>query len=252
MKLYLVGSLRNAEIPNIATALRARGYEVFDDWYAAGPEADDCWKKYEQERGHDYVAALEGHAARHVFEFDKKYLDACDAVVLVLPAGKSGHLEFGYCIGQGKPGVILVDSPDRWDVMYQFATNVVTNMEALGAALWRIQFPNRQNGWEPLQELIVETKNVYSRPGRFIGVDGSSSTPNPWPPPSPASGAPSEVVLAPQYLGTDANGNWWCSHCSPKPDPQPTEPSPRFDGLPASCPSLGPVSSLSKCLIVEE
>ena len=40
--------------------------EVFDDWYAAGPEADDYWKSYEINRGRDYIDALSGRAARHV------------------------------------------------------------------------------------------------------------------------------------------------------------------------------------------
>ena len=48
---------------------------------------------------------------------------AGDIAVLVLPAGKSGHLELGYMIGSGKRGYILFDDDVedcRWDVMYQF------------------------------------------------------------------------------------------------------------------------------------
>jgi hypothetical protein len=46
----------------------------------------------------------------------------CDTVVLCMPAGKSGHLEFGYCCGTGKRGFILFDQePERYDVMYRFA-----------------------------------------------------------------------------------------------------------------------------------
>ena len=112
------------------------GVEVFDDWYAAGPEADDYWKKYEQERGRSYDEALEGYAARNVYAFDKRHIDASTDVVLVLPAGKSGHLEFGYSIGQGKKGHILLEpDTDRWDVMYQFATSVQHDLDGLIKAL---------------------------------------------------------------------------------------------------------------------
>src|SRR5690606_28778591 len=111
--LYLIGSLRNENIPSIARRLRSdTGLDVFDDWFAAGPEADDFWKKYEVDRGHNYREALRGYAARHVYEFDKYHLDRCDAACLVLPAGKSGHLELGYSIGSGKPGYILLDGQD--------------------------------------------------------------------------------------------------------------------------------------------
>jgi len=103
--------------------LRELGFEVFDDWYAAGHEADDKWRDYEVARGHTYAEALEGFAARHVYEFDKHHLDRADIGVLALPAGKSGHLELGYLIGKGVPSFILFeDIPERYDVMNLFAT----------------------------------------------------------------------------------------------------------------------------------
>jgi hypothetical protein len=129
--LYLIGSLRNEEIPKVAESLRSTGLDVFDDWYSAGFEADDYWKKYEEGRGRSYKDALGGYAARHVFEFDRSHLDRCDAACLVLPAGKSGHLELGYVAGSGKPTFILLDRPDRWDVMYQFATEVFENKDEM-------------------------------------------------------------------------------------------------------------------------
>lgn len=129
--LYVIGSLRNPTIPEVAAKLREQGHDVFDDWYSAGPEADDWWKRYEEGRGHDYYQALAGHAANHVFGFDRHHLDRCDAAVLVLPAGRSGHLELGYVAGKGKPTYILHDNPDRWDVMYRFATAVVPDVDSL-------------------------------------------------------------------------------------------------------------------------
>lgn len=123
--VYIIGSLRNPEIPKVGAKLRAQGFEVFDDWYAAGPEADDHWKAYEVARGRTFKQALQGRAARNVFRFDKANLDRADLAVLVLPAGKSGHLELGYFIGTGKPGFILTEpNSDRWDVMYAFANEV--------------------------------------------------------------------------------------------------------------------------------
>lgn len=139
--IYLIGSLRNPEVPKIANRLREAGYEVFDDWFAAGPEADDKWRDYEKQRGRTYIEALRGHAARNVFHFDHRHLTAADAVVLALPAGKSGHLELGWALGRGTPGFILLDSPERWDVMYQFASGVVSSVEELirELPLWVLQ-----------------------------------------------------------------------------------------------------------------
>ena len=130
--IYIIGSLRNENIPAISVKLREEtGFEVFDDWFSPGPAADEYWRKYEEARGRNYKQALEGWAGKHVFEFDKHHIDESDIGVLILPAGKSGHLELGYMIGRGKLGYILLDDPDRWDIMYQFATGIFFNMEDL-------------------------------------------------------------------------------------------------------------------------
>jgi hypothetical protein len=127
--LYLIGSLRNPRIPSLAKRLREENpdVEVFDDWYAAGPEADDYWKSYEQGRGRAYQDALKGYAARHVFDFDKFHLDRATHTLLVLPAGKSGHMECMYAAyGVGSETAILLDAEDvRWDVMYQFIPTIL-------------------------------------------------------------------------------------------------------------------------------
>ena len=133
--IYLIGSLRNPKVPEVANTLRAQGYDVFDDWFAAGPEADDFWKTYSQARGEDYETALRGYAAKHVFNFDKYHLNRCDAAILVYPAGRSCGIEFGYAIGQGKPGWVLLDSPDRWDIMVKFATGWYFDMDNLVKAV---------------------------------------------------------------------------------------------------------------------
>jgi hypothetical protein len=135
--IYLIGSLRNPKVPETSAKLRAAGHDVFDDWFAAGPEADDYWQQYEQHKGNTYPQALAGYAANHVFEFDKFHLNRCDATVLLLPAGKSGHLELGYSIGAGKKGYILFDDtmPERWDVMYRFSNGVFFKVDELIAEL---------------------------------------------------------------------------------------------------------------------
>lgn len=131
--IYLIGSLRNPRTLEVAKTIRSEApdVEVFDDWFAAGHEADDMWKDYEQQRGRSYKEALGGYASRHVFEFDKFHLDRATHTLLVLPAGKSGHMELMYAqYGAGSKAAILLDSDDvRWDVMYQFIPNVFDSIE---------------------------------------------------------------------------------------------------------------------------
>jgi hypothetical protein len=168
--IYLIGSLRNPNVPFIARDLRAAGHEVFDDWYAAGPKADDCWQAYEQARGHNFQQALEGHAANHVYNYDRRHLDRADAAVLLMPAGKSAHLELGYVMGQGKPGFILLDQePERFDVMYRFAT-VVFSMEEL---LSHIQSTGQESTLIPSispRTLILPMDSEWTKSGDFVSL----------------------------------------------------------------------------------
>jgi len=137
--IYLIGSLRNPEVPKIAEQLRFYGHEVFDQWYGAGPNADDCWQEYCKNKGMNFKEALADHGAQHVYQFDRTYLTRADTVVLVLPAGKSGHLELGWALGQGKKGYILLNGePDRYDVMYNFATGVFCSLDELATELGKI------------------------------------------------------------------------------------------------------------------
>ena len=140
--IYLIGSLRNEKIPELAKKIRQLNldYEVFDDWFSPGPEADDFWRKYEKIRGSTYREALNNYAARHIFEFDKFHIDRSQIGVLYMPCGKSAHLELGYMIGSGKRGYILFDKePERWDVMVSFATNIFFNENELFEELKRIR-----------------------------------------------------------------------------------------------------------------
>lgn len=132
--IYLIGSLRNPKIPSIGNALRAAGHEVVDDWFAPGPQADDRWKDYESERGRTYSEAIRGLAATHVFDFDIHHIKRVDVGVLVLPAGRSAHLELGYMIGRGQAGYILFEEEpekDRWDLMYKIAHGIFFDIDKL-------------------------------------------------------------------------------------------------------------------------
>lgn len=56
------------------------------------------------------------------FVEDRYWLDWCDTCILVLPSGKSAHLEAGYAKGAGKSLVIFGEFlKGERDVMYGFA-----------------------------------------------------------------------------------------------------------------------------------
>lgn len=132
--IYVIGALANPQVPVIANTLRQQfpEFEIFDSWYSPGPEADEYWRKYEKAKGITYKEALKSWAATHIFEFDKYHLERATDVIMVMPTGKSGHLELGWSLGKGKRGYVLFDKePEKWDIMYQFATDVFFNLDEL-------------------------------------------------------------------------------------------------------------------------
>lgn len=139
--IYLVGSLRNPNIRAFARELREHGFEVFDDWHAAGSEADSIWKQYEEERGHDYFTAIKGPHAQCVFDFDMNHIEMAEIGILMMPAGISGHQELAYMAGRGKLTYVLFDGidPPRWDIMTLMHTGIFRNKQDLINELLRQQ-----------------------------------------------------------------------------------------------------------------
>lgn len=132
--VYIVGSLHNSAVTVAARRLREEGHTVFDDWYSPGPDADAYWREYEEERGRTYIDALAGAHAKNVFDFDMRHLTEADTVVMVLPAGKSAHLEMGWAACAGKDCYIVLGDENPWDVMYKMV-EVVPSVDHLLSAL---------------------------------------------------------------------------------------------------------------------
>ncbi len=126
--IYVIGALKHPRIPMIANEIRSWGYDAFDDWWSPSEDADEWWQRHEFIRGRSYLEAINGWHARHVCDFDETHLDRSHGGVLVLPAGKSAHIELGYLRGQKKPTFVLFEQePDRYDVMYRLGTRGVEN-----------------------------------------------------------------------------------------------------------------------------
>lgn len=136
LKIYLAGGLVNPEIVVCTKLLQEAGHIPFSEWYTPGPEADVRWRDYELSIGFSYREALKRPSAQNTFNFDKRHIDDSDVMLMILPCGKSAHLELGYMIGTGKPAHILMpEEPERWDVMYNFATAVHYNIQEFIDAL---------------------------------------------------------------------------------------------------------------------
>ena len=135
--IYLIGSLENPAVELVAKTLRDVGFDVFDDWRASAPHGDKQWQAYAKQRGWSYKEALRSPFVQTAFWFDFERLEQADLVVLVMPCGRSGHLELGWALGKGKPGYILFPDgePERYDLMTNMATDIFFSTEELISAL---------------------------------------------------------------------------------------------------------------------
>ncbi len=106
MKIYVASSWRNELQPTVVQALRGFGYEVYDfknppDSAGFGwEELDGAWKSWTVEQ---YRKALAHPIAEAGFKADFDAMRWADVCVVVMPCGRSAHLEAGWFCGQGRP-----------------------------------------------------------------------------------------------------------------------------------------------------
>ena len=73
----------------------------------------------------EHPRAIEG------FDADFAAMEKADTFVLVLPCGKSAHLELGWAIGAGKRTAILLEDPVEPELMYRMADHLSPSVHEL-------------------------------------------------------------------------------------------------------------------------
>lgn len=140
-KIYVASSWRNTLQPEIVRFLRSNGHEVYDfrnpmpgNHGFAWSQIDPDWVNWTPVKFAEIIQsspiALDG------FRLDKQGLDWCDTCVLVLPCGRSAHLEAGYACGQGKRVIFLLqENQFEPELMYLLGNSLVCFPSDLLAAL---------------------------------------------------------------------------------------------------------------------
>lgn len=129
MKIYLASSWKMVErVMQMKGLLEREGHQVDAFCDDSGGRFSFSYDQLPDVSGHNAITVFGFPKVRRAFEEDKKWLDWADVVLLILPSGKSAHLEAGYGKGQGKHLIIYRDSfpPGEFDVMYGFA-DLMTN-----------------------------------------------------------------------------------------------------------------------------
>ena len=139
MRIYVASSWRNTYQPAVVRGLREAGHDVYDfrhpapgDDGFAWAEIDPAWQSWTPAQ---YRAALQHPRAREGFAHDRLALQMADVTVLVLPCGRSAHLELGYAAGVGQRTVVLMLEPYEAELMYLLVDRICLTIDELLAFL---------------------------------------------------------------------------------------------------------------------
>lgn len=143
-RIYLASSWRNVFQPSMVQLLRHYGHEVYDfrnppsgipgfSW----SELDPNWQNWTAE---EYRHNLTKHPiAARGYVSDLRGMEWADTCVLLLPCGRSAHLEAGWFCGRGKRCIIMTRDGEEPELMALMATDICTNafevLEALGTPM---------------------------------------------------------------------------------------------------------------------
>lgn len=135
MRIYVASSWRNLLQPGIVHALRRCGHEVYDFRHPKPGDDGFRWSevgapdyKHGQQVEPDLYRKMLAHPrAVEGYRSDIFHVIGCDAVVAVLPFGRSAAWEFGYAMGQGKPGYLVCFEPTEPELMFREA-RLLTSM----------------------------------------------------------------------------------------------------------------------------
>lgn len=147
-RIYVASSWRNPYQQNIVSILRHDGHDVYDFMHPPGgdhlgfswSDVDPSWRDWTMAQ---YQAALDHPIADAGFASDYSAMLDADTCVLVLPCGRSAHLEAGYFVGAGKHLYILLDEAEYVagashsviELMYKMADLITADIDAIRDAL---------------------------------------------------------------------------------------------------------------------
>jgi hypothetical protein len=133
-QVYVASSWRNPHQQGVVSALRLDGHEVYDfrnprpgDDGFRWSEIDPRWEGWTPL---GFRLALEHPIARTGFQSDFDAMKWADTFVLVLPSGRSSHLELGWAVGASKRTAVMLAEGEP-ELMYLMADRLVIGLTEL-------------------------------------------------------------------------------------------------------------------------
>lgn len=140
-RIYVASSWRNPIQPEVVATLRDHDHAVYDFRNPAG-RTGFSWsqltdaKPVEEWSAEDYRHLVTTHpVAAAGYLSDMRAMEWADTCVLVLPCGRSAHLECGWFAGRGKRSIILTQDGEEPELMALMANHICISIEEVLEAL---------------------------------------------------------------------------------------------------------------------
>lgn len=136
-KIYVASSWRNEHQQAVVNELRLNGYEVYDFKHPNKGEPGFQWAKidlnWQNWNMKEYREALRNDYAQFGFNRDFDAMKAADICVLLLPCGRSAHLEAGWMKGAGKKVFAFIYPQERIEpeLMYGLIDGIALSIQDL-------------------------------------------------------------------------------------------------------------------------
>lgn len=138
-RIYLASSWRNPYQPEAVVALQQAGHQVYDFRHPQDKEHGFRWsdldERWESWSADAYRTALAGPVAQQGFASDFDAMKWADVGILLLPCGRSAHLELGWMAGAGKQTIIWTRDGEEPELMALLATTICVNFSEVLEAL---------------------------------------------------------------------------------------------------------------------
>ncbi|MBI1243793.1 MAG: hypothetical protein GC202_02215 [Alphaproteobacteria bacterium] len=136
-RIYVASSWRNPHQPGVVEMLRARNHAVYDfrnppnksgfSWQQVNGSGAPSVDEYRKMLAHPIAAS--GYLS------DFRAMEWADTCILVLPCGRSAHLEAGWFAGRGKRVIILTRDGEEPELMALMAQHICGSMAEVLDAL---------------------------------------------------------------------------------------------------------------------
>jgi len=129
MYVYVASSWKNFYHTAVCAALKSAGIDHYDFKHEGF-----SWTQVNADAHKDYDTFLEvlvDPVAEKGFGRDFEAMQRATHFILVLPCGRSAHLEAGWAIGHGKPTAIYIPEFDGPDLMYKMADHIDDSLMGL-------------------------------------------------------------------------------------------------------------------------